>query len=98
MRFGLGRDFQGDLVDPGWRNCWLEYRRFRYRCLSAFACFGGRNLDTVDPPPDDVGAHASLNNGLVRFGSALSLVVRLYHAIGNDLFFADMDLGFFLGG
>jgi hypothetical protein len=28
----------------------------------------------------------------------LSLILRSYHAIGNDLFFTDVDLGFFVCG
>ena len=77
-------------------------RRFRYRWGGDFRCAGRgfrrRNLDTTCATPNDIGANAPFDNGFMGFSSSLSFVFRFYYAIGNDLFFTDMDLGFFLGG
>jgi hypothetical protein len=55
-----------------------------------------RDFDTARAAPDNIGADAPFDNCLTRLNASMALVVSLYHPIGDDFFFADMDLRLFL--
>ena len=81
-------------LDGGLR---LRHRRFTNFGLGPLF-FGLRNFYSTRAATNNIRANPALHNGFARLDVSQALVLGLHHAIGDNFFFPDMDLGLLLRG